>query len=618
MIRRLFLVCAACLLFSCESKGTRVYEPSQGGGDQDTDVVAESGDSSCPDGESCDDGIECTINDTCTNGACLGFIRADYCYIDGECFEGATFNPDNRCQFCSPAQDQENWVNMQDGQSCADGATCTTDDTCYGGECVGTIQDGYCLIDGQCIEEGANRGLNICLVCDPDYDPEGWRSYTVLPECDDNDPCTTDSCDIESGNCKNKEIPNDCGSLACGPSPSGCFECGDCSGFNTVCEQGECQTLVEGCADSSGLQSGAAWPMEGYCVTHQGRSPYEGSTDGQVAAVATASGAIRAPAAISASGRVFFGSTDGKLYVYNPASNSLECTFTAGDDILSTPVIHRDGLILFGCQNGNLYGINVGCNQVLKFQADAAVHSSPIVGPDGIVYFTTENGSLYAIDPSKPSGERLVWKWEDAAAHVTTFKNVSPAMDEDGNLFAGSESGYFVAVNASGSNLATIGLGRPVVSSSVVLPSGEILVATQDNKIYSLFLNEDFEKNWSASTGGAVFTPAVTADGIMLFPCVDQKLYALNPAVGTVSFRWSFPLGSPVSCQPIVDANGMVYAGTENSRLYVIDPSGAAAAVQTSVTVSSQGTGGKIWGLAMAEDGTLYLSSEDGKLYIYK
>ncbi len=616
MIRLFSLLLVTCWLISCDSKDTRVFEPSQTGGD--TDTVTDNVEASCTNGESCDDGIECTTDDICTDGVCKGFIRGDSCLIDDECYSGSDFNPGNRCQFCSPAQNQEEWTNLPNGQTCNDSAECTSDDVCQNGTCTGDIADGYCLIGGECFETDEAKEGNICLVCDPDYDPVGWRSYTMLPECDDNDPCTTDSCDLDSGICSNEEIANDCGTLTCGASPSGCYECGDCEGFNHECLSGQCNILVDDCGDSGGLQDGAAWPMVGYCVTHQGRSPYSGPIAGQVQVAVSTGGAIRSAPAISGSGRLYVGSTDGKLYIYNPSSDSLECTFTAGDEILSTPAIHKSGTVFFGCQNGYLYGINMACNQLIKFQADGAVYSSPVIGADGTVYFTTEQGSLYAIDPSRPAGEQLKWKWSDSNGQVTRNTNSSPTIDADGNILFGSVDGIVVAIDPDGEEIARrTGVGS-VITPIAISGDGEILTGTTFSKAYSLTLDSVFSEDWVYDAAGPVFGPAIGTDGVQLFPAKDENLYAFNPSDGTVDSRWTIDLQSPSRCTPLVGADGLVYVGTQNSHLFVIDPSGSGSVKSETVVSSQSGIGGQLWGLSMAKDGTLYIACEDGNLYSFQ
>ena len=92
----------------------------------------------------CDDTDPCTINDMCDAGVCLGGSEAgcddeNVCTLDGcEAFVGCTHDP-------------------QDGE-CTDNTECTSDDTCVAGQCTGT---------------------------------------PVV--CNDSDDCTEDSCDPEDG-----------------------------------------------------------------------------------------------------------------------------------------------------------------------------------------------------------------------------------------------------------------------------------------------------------------------------------------------------------------------------------------------------------------------------------
>ncbi|MGB2985951.1 MAG: hypothetical protein WBE26_08710, partial [Phycisphaerae bacterium] len=85
--------------------------------------------------------------------------------------------------------------------SCDDDDTCTENDTCSGGACVGTAVD--------CDDEDP------CTIndhCDPQ------AGCVSDPLCDDGDPCTTDTCDSDTGECEHEDMwpPYDsCSPLGC-------------------------------------------------------------------------------------------------------------------------------------------------------------------------------------------------------------------------------------------------------------------------------------------------------------------------------------------------------------------------------------------------------------------
>ena len=79
---------------------------------------------------------------------------------DGETDEDFNFNIDiNNCGDC--------------GIVCDDGFPCTTD-ACSAGVCTTSINDGFCLIDGQCYSEGEVNPESSCQICNTDISQTEW------------------------------------------------------------------------------------------------------------------------------------------------------------------------------------------------------------------------------------------------------------------------------------------------------------------------------------------------------------------------------------------------------------------------------------------------------------
>lgn len=189
-------------------------------------------DDSCVDGAcqhvnnvaSCDDGNICTSNDTCANGACAGSPVANCCTSAAQCDDGNPCTTDtcenNQC------------VHTPNSNSCDDGNACTSGDTCSNGACVGTpvsCSDGNpCTIDScdsqlgcqhtnatdgtSCSDGQYCNGAETCLggICTDGLDPcvdvlhcneaaDTCYECVSAAECNDNNPCTADSC--SGGSC---------------------------------------------------------------------------------------------------------------------------------------------------------------------------------------------------------------------------------------------------------------------------------------------------------------------------------------------------------------------------------------------------------------------------------
>ena len=217
----------------------------------------------------CDDGSACTVGDACSDGACKHVGLAD-CDDDNLCtFD--TCDPDTGC------------LHLTNEVPCDDEDLCTTGDHCHLGECVGGGQlpcdDSNSCTDDSCEPTGGCVFLPNEDLCDDgsqcsldDQCKNGWCLPGPPPACDDGELCTTDSCDPAVGcvNANNTVLCNDanactvgdaCADGACqgGPAPD-CDDNNPCSddsceveagcvhtNNNASCEDGNLCTLDDKC-----------------------------------------------------------------------------------------------------------------------------------------------------------------------------------------------------------------------------------------------------------------------------------------------------------------------------------------------------------------------------------
>lgn len=180
-------------------------------------------------GLNCDDGDPNTV-DSCVNGVCQHVNPCDDglpCTIDsldpktGQCVHTPkSCNDGNGCtdDFCNPTTGQCQFTPRQ-GSACSDGNACTYGDACVNGACFGLQRN-----------------------------------------CNDNNPCTTDSCDPAVGcintpiaGCANMTQPSRmtalarCADTVCEIMPSCCS-----TDWDAVC--GSLATTVDACGDAASVQ----------------------------------------------------------------------------------------------------------------------------------------------------------------------------------------------------------------------------------------------------------------------------------------------------------------------------------------------------------------------------
>lgn len=194
----------------------------------------------CSSSTDCDDGLYCNGAETCVNNACQPGT-APLCVDDGAfcngseiCDEvndtcGHTGNPCGAGTVCIEDQDRckpltcgsgvcddgENCINCPEDCPSGSGGTC---DACFKGVCDGTCHPvkessdcadcapNWCCGDGKC--EGGETVDNCALDCGCSSDND----------CNDGEPCTTDTCDLETGTCSNTWAACGLEDGCCGPT----------------------------------------------------------------------------------------------------------------------------------------------------------------------------------------------------------------------------------------------------------------------------------------------------------------------------------------------------------------------------------------------------------------
>ena len=116
----------------------------------------------------------------------------------------------------------------------------------------------------------------------------------------------------------------------------------------------------------------------------------------------------------------------------------------------------------------------------------------------------------------------------------------------------------------------------------------------------------DGVERWNFSTNVTVWSsPAIGADGTIYVGSFDSKLYAIYP---NGSERWNFSTGAEVDSSPAIGADGTIYVGSDDHKLYAIYPNGTERwNFSTNDIVDSSP--------AIGADGTIYVGSDDHKIY---
>jgi hypothetical protein len=176
----------------------------------------------------CNDGIGCTENDACSGGTCSGTPNDTLCSDGNVC-------TDDTCTIATGCIYNNNF------SLCDDELFCTAIDQCSDGVCVGSGNP--CTPPLICNEDN-----DICTVCLTDGD------------CDDNNPCTDDTCNTAVNECVYTNNTNPCDDgLYC----NGTDTCsgGNCSHSGDPCTPQLCDEDLDVCvavedSDGDGIPDG--------------------------------------------------------------------------------------------------------------------------------------------------------------------------------------------------------------------------------------------------------------------------------------------------------------------------------------------------------------------------
>lgn len=96
---------------------------------------------------------------------------------------------------------------------------------------------------------------------------------------------------------------------------------------------------------------------------------------------------------------------------------------------------------------------------------------------------------------------------------------------------------------------------------------------------------------WSFETEDSIASsPAIGADGTIYIGSHDNKLYAINP---DSTEKWSYATKGEVTSSPTIGADGIIYVGSNDKRLYAVANASTlpASAVQQESAESDEGAG---------------------------
>lgn len=360
-------------------------------------------------------------------------------------------------------------------------------------------------------------------------------------------------------------------------------------------------------------KSWTPWPQALHDAGHSGASPYAGPTTGRLRWSRQLEGNVTPGPVVGADGTIYAASNAGVLHALDPATGEDEWTLDGGGpyglDLSTSPAVLPSGLILWPGPGGELFGVAPDGTEEWHLDLGGLV-TSPAVRADGSVVVGTGDGLLVGLRPTASGpGER--WRLDLGESSYG-----SAVISADGRTAYQSVLSGVVAVR-DGAVVWHWRVPSEIVEvSPAVAPSGTVVIGTNDDYQYGLD-PADGSVLWRYRRDVYTYSsPGVTADGIAYFGDHANRIVGLDADSGTVLFRHQ---GSTVDDGPggigiwtavLVDADHTVYAGTRQGLIYAVDRDGDRLWTHDAgATVDSYP--------ALTADGALVIGTTDGKLLAF-
>ncbi len=238
----------------------------------------------------------------------------------------------------------------------------------------------------------------------------------------------------------------------------------------------------------------------------------------------------------SLDGTVYIISQRGFLYGINPDfSLTFELPFVAGGDVISSPAIGVDGTIYFGSLDSNLYAVLPGGELKWKFLTGGAILSSPAIDKDGTIYVGSDDGNVYAINDDGLGSP--VEKWRLLVGEE--IAGASPSIGKNGTIYIGTGGEFprLLAITKDGLLKWCTDTENGITSTPAIAEDGTIFAGSFDGKVYALVNDEKTVGSItiSGTVTNSVDNTPVTGALVEITRSASQELICDNFSTSTIT-----------------------------------------------------------------------------------
>lgn len=143
----------------------------------------------------------------------------------------------------------------------------------------------------------------------------------------------------------------------------------------------------------------------------------------------------------------------------------------------------------------------------------------------------------------------------------------SPALDLNGNIYIGDESGTFYSVNPSGYERWRFTC-KDAVYAAAAIQRDMVFVGSLDSNLYCL--DTLGKLRWQLDLDDEIYgAPAIGADGTIYAVTDKGSVVAVNPKGKK---KWTYKTGDEIAGSPTIGLNGLIYVTSDS--VYCLTPAG--------------------------------------------
>lgn len=304
-------------------------------------------------------------------------------------------------------------------------------------------------------------------------------------------------------------------------------------------------------------------------------------------------------------GRVYSGSSDGKVYALSLLDGEEVWQFDTGDDIEASPLL-LEGSVYVGNLSGEFYCLDANTGQVRwKYKCGNSIYGSAnwAINPQNRrpwVLVGSYDNRLYCLDAD--TGE-LSWSYE-----TDNYINGAPSTDGKQVMFGGCDELLHILSVLDGTKIGEVWAGS-YIPGSAALAGDKAYLGHYDSKLVCIDRKEkkiDWEYFDKDNPDAFFSSPAVGKDRVLIgsrndhLHCVDRK---------TGKKIWTFQTRDDIDSSPVI-AGDKVVVGSLDGRLYIVD-------LKNGEELWSYEIGAPLFSCPAVDGGFIVIGSDDGRIYAF-